>query len=97
VLPAAAKNEATARLQNVLKDLSDRQVTHKYLLDNIEQTIAYMNEKDSTHLLSQFKKTNSAFDKKKNVKLASVLPELNQFLVNYTIDQLVQKSALPDN
>lgn len=97
VLPSAAKKQATERLQTVLLDLNERQVTHKYLVENIKQTIAFMNEKDSSHLLSQFKKTNSAFDKKKNVKMASVLPELNQYLVNFYIDQLVQESVPQDN
>ncbi len=97
VLPAEAKKEATRRLEKVLQDLNERHVTHKYLVDNIQQTIAFMNEKDCTHFIPQFKKTNAAFDKKKNVKLSAVLPDLNKFLINFTLDQLVQESDSQGN
>jgi MoaA/NifB/PqqE/SkfB family radical SAM enzyme len=91
-LPAKAKEIASERLQAVLRDREERNVAHSYLVDNIKQTISFINEKDRTDLLEKFKKMNSNFDKKKNVKLASVLPELNTYLINYYIDQIALKS-----
>ncbi len=89
VLPLAAKKIATGRLIKIAKNLENALLPEQqYLLDNIYQIINFMNERDLSKKLAEFKKTNKKFDELKNAKLSTSLPELNELLISHYLDHV---------
>ncbi len=87
VLPPGAKKIATERLVKIAKSLDGTLLPEQnYLLENIYQIINFMNERDLSKKLGEFKKTNKKFDELKNVKFSKSLPELNELLITHYLD-----------
>lgn len=78
ILPKSVKEEATRRLMAVKTEVEAILPNHKhYLLENIDQVLAFMNSKNlQDHLWKDFIKYNQKVDSVKGVQMKDFIPEL---------------------
>ena len=83
ILPADVKEEATRRMLAVKSDLKKNFSEHKsYLLDNIDQVLNFMNEKDlNEKCWREFVRYNDKIDASKSMSLKDSIPELYAAIV----------------
>lgn len=79
ILPVVAKKRAEESLRKIAEDLKESLPLHyHYLIENIYQTINFMNLEDMTFFLPLFLKVNGNIDKAKGISFSDYLPELHE-------------------
>lgn len=79
-LPKGLKQQATENLLDVIPVLQDNiHPNDQYLIDNIGQIVNFMNGSDFSHNFATFLTFQENFDRKRNISLFDVLPELGPY------------------
>jgi MoaA/NifB/PqqE/SkfB family radical SAM enzyme len=89
VMPKAAKKIAASRLLEVAKEARSKVASeYYYLVDNIEQVIQFMDEKDKSQLLFKLRLVDARVSKNFNLTMRESLPELSLFISEYFLNHI---------